>query len=213
MYVSQSLRDNQGGFKWTVVFDQADGNVPQFICAVDGAFTAASATAQCVTESIIDGNVLGGSFALGPSDPIPYNANAQTITTALQALSWVGSVAVSVSGPNGQQGYTWTLSFLTYQGSMPLLSATNLLTGIGASVQVTELVQGNALSGTFQLSFRGKTTTPIAYNAAATTVGDGSSMMEKLQALSTVSTLSIARVGPDFEGGFEWWITFTDSVV
>ncbi|CAK4149084.1 unnamed protein product [Aphanomyces euteiches] len=211
LFVSRSLQDIQGGFKWTIVFDQQDGNVPLFICGVDNTFSSVAA-AKCTVESVIDGNTLGGYFMLGGSDPIPYNADEITMATALQELSWVGSVAVTRTGPTGQQGYTWTLSFLTFQGPMPLLVATNLLSGIGSSIQVVETVRGNALSGTFQLGFRDKVTTPIAWNAAATTVGDGSSMQEKLQAMSTIGALNINRIGPDFEGGYEWWITFTDDV-
>ncbi|RHY82099.1 hypothetical protein DYB26_000715 [Aphanomyces astaci] len=211
LYVSRSLQDNQGGFKWTIVFDQEDGNVPLFICGSDAAFQAVVGS-QCSVESVIDGNVLSGSFMLGASDPIPFNADETTMANALQQLSWLGSVAVTRTGPTGQLGYTWTLSFLTYQGALPVLLATNLMNGIGSSIQVVETVRGNALTGTFQLGFRGTTTTPIAYNAAAMAVGDGSSMQEKLQALSTIGALNINRIGPDFEGGYEWWITFTDDI-
>ncbi|RHY19567.1 hypothetical protein DYB25_000036 [Aphanomyces astaci] len=211
LYVSRSLQDNQGGFKWTIVFDQEDGNVPLFICGSDAAFQAVVGS-QCSVESVIDGNVLSGSFMLGASDPIPFNADETTMANALQQLSWLGSVAVTRTGPTGQLGYTWTLSFLTYQGALPVLLATNLMNGIGSSIQVVETVRGNALTGTFQLGFRGTTTTPIAYNAVAMAVGDGSSMQEKLQALSTIGALNINRIGPDFEGGYEWWITFTDDI-
>ncbi|RHY35451.1 hypothetical protein DYB32_000104 [Aphanomyces invadans] len=211
LYVSRSLQDSRGGYKWTVVFDQRDGDVPLFICGTDATFQAVAGS-KCSVESIIDGNVLSGSFMLGASDPIPFDADETTMANALQDMSWLGSVAVTRTGPTGQRGYTWTISFLTYQGALPVLLATNLLNGIGSTIQVVETVRGNALGGTFQLGFRGKTTTPIAFNAAAMAVGDGSSMQEKLQALSTIGALNIHRIGPDFEGGYEWWITFTDDV-
>ncbi|EQC27008.1 hypothetical protein SDRG_15222 [Saprolegnia diclina VS20] len=215
VYASASLPDDQGGTQWTIVFDQVSGNVPQWICSADATFSAVSG-ATCASATIVDGNVLGGSFLLGASDPIPFDADEVTMTSILQQQSWVGAVLVTRTGPDGQRGYTWSISFLTYQGNAPLLTPTNLLSGIGNDIVVTEIVAGNQMGGTFTLTFLGATTPPIAWNAPASTaqsLGDGSSLQEKLQTLATIGALAVTRTGPDFEGGYEWYVTFVDNVV
>ncbi|KAE8981594.1 hypothetical protein PF011_g21959, partial [Phytophthora fragariae] len=136
--VSQSLVDEQGGYIWTVAFKDSEGNLPQFICAVETTFTAATGSG-CETDTLTDGNVLSGSFLIEASAPIPFDADAGTMKTALEAMSWVGTVQVKQSAPSPQQGYTWTITFLDYKGDVPTLLVTSSLVGTGSQISVQEV--------------------------------------------------------------------------
>lgn len=91
----------------------------------------------------------------------------------------------------------------------------NLLVGTGATLVVTQVVAPNVLSGTFQLSYVGKTLGPIAVDAVANTLdsgNDGTSLQEILQAVSTLEALDVSRsMTPDDEGGHVWDVTFRDE--
>ncbi|GMF63741.1 unnamed protein product [Phytophthora fragariaefolia] len=213
--VSQSLVDEQGGYIWTVAFKNSEGNLPQFICAVDSIFTAATGTA-CETDTLTDGNVLSGSFLIEASAPIPFNADAGTVKKALEDMSWVRTVQVKQSAASPQLGYTWTITFLDYKGDVPTLLVTSSLVGTGSRISVKEVRKGNALGGTFTLAYSNSVTGPINYNAAAmaaTVNPDGSSLQEKLEALDVVGRVSVQRSEPDKEGGYSWMVTFLDNVL
>ncbi|KAG6623132.1 Titin isoform N2B [Phytophthora cinnamomi] len=213
--VSQSLVDEQGGYLWTVAFNDSEGDLPQFICAVDATFTAAIGTG-CETGTLTDGNVLSGSFLIEASAPIPFNADAGTMKAALEAMSWVGTVQVKQSAPSPQLGYTWTITFLDYRGDVPTLLVTSSLVGTGSQISVQEVRKGNALGGNFTLAYYSSVTDPIDFGAlamAATASPDGSSMQEKLEALDVVGQVSVQRSDPDKEGGYSWVVTFLDDVL
>ncbi|KAF4149257.1 Fibronectin type III domain [Phytophthora infestans] len=210
--VSQSIADEQGGYIWTIVFEDSQGNLPQFICAVDpSTFTATGS--GCETDTRTDGNVLSGSFLIEPSSPIPFNADADIIKTALEAMPRMGTVQVKRSEPSPQFGYTWTITFLDYKGDVPMLRVTSLLVGTSSQILVREVRKGNALGGMFTLTYANAVTTPIGWNAAAMAafIPDGSSMQEKLEALDVVGKVNVVRTGPDEEGGYTWVVTFLDN--
>ncbi|KAG6950482.1 hypothetical protein JG688_00014143, partial [Phytophthora aleatoria] len=164
--VSQSIVDEQGGYIWTVAFEDSQGNLPQFICAVDpNTFTATDS--GCETDTLTDGNVL---------------------SAALEAMPRIGTVQVKQSDPSPQFGYTWTITFLDFKGDVPMLRVTSLLVGPGSQISVREVRKGNALGGAFTLAYAHAVTTPINWNAAAIAAlnPDGSSMQEKLEALDVV---------------------------
>ncbi|KAL3663537.1 hypothetical protein V7S43_011425 [Phytophthora oleae] len=210
--VSQSLVDEQGGFIWTVAFKDSDGNLPQFVCAVDAVFKT-GAGAACETDTLTDGNVLSGSLLIEASPPIPFDADAGTMKTALEAMSWVGTVQVKQSAPSPQLGYTWTITFLDYRGDVPTLLVTSSLVGMGSQVSVREVRKGNALGGNFTLTYRSSVTAAIEWDAPAmaTIKPDGSSLQEKLEALDTIGPVNVERSEPDQEGGYTWVVTFLDN--
>ncbi|EEY61605.1 uncharacterized protein PITG_01932 [Phytophthora infestans T30-4] len=192
--VSQSIADEQGGYIWTIVFEDSQGNLPQFICAVDpSTFTATGS--GCETDTRTDGNVLN------------------IIKTALEAMPRMGTVQVKRSEPSPQFGYTWTITFLDYKGDVPMLRVTSLLVGTSSQILVREVRKGNALGGMFTLTYANAVTTPIGWNAAAMAafIPDGSSMQEKLEALDVVGKVNVVRTGPDEEGGYTWVVTFLDN--
>ncbi|TYZ59893.1 hypothetical protein PybrP1_009206 [[Pythium] brassicae (nom. inval.)] len=213
--VSRSLADEQGGFIWTVAFKDSEGNLPQFICAVDAAFKAKPG-AKCETSTLTDGNVLSGTFIIDSSVPINFDANAATVKAALEAMAWVGAVQVVQSPPTAQLGYTWTITFLDYFGDVPPLAVTSSLVGTSASIQVREVRKGNIIAGTFTLSYKGESTAPIRWNAPGSAVSsgsDGSSLQEKLEALEGVGPVTVERSAMDREGGITWRITFLDNML
>ncbi|KAG2799873.1 hypothetical protein PC129_g19825, partial [Phytophthora cactorum] len=212
--VSQSLVDEQGGYIWTVAFKDSEGNLPQFICAVDSIFESA-AGAGCETDTLTDGNVLSGSFLIEASSPIPFNADAGTMKAALEAMAWVGTVQVKQSAASSQRGYTWTITFLDYRGDVPTLLVTSSLVGTGSQISVREVRKGNALGGTFSVSYQNSETAAIDWDelAMAAAKPDGSSMQEKIQALDVVGQVNVERSGPDSEGGYSWLVTFLDNIL
>ncbi|KAH7469287.1 Titin [Phytophthora ramorum] len=211
--VTRSLVDDQGGCTWTVAFEESEGNLPQFICAVDANFKAGTV---CKTDTLTDGNVLSGSFFIGASSPIPFNADAAQIENELEAMGDINTVQVKRSAPSPQFGYTWTITFVDYDGDAPPLLVTSSLVGTGSRISVREVRKGNALSGTFTLSYLTAVTAPIKWNAletAAKSTSDGSSLQEKLEALDVVGRVSVQRSGPGYEGGYSWLVTFLDNVL
>ncbi|DAZ98274.1 TPA: hypothetical protein N0F65_008959 [Lagenidium giganteum] len=210
---TRSLVDQQGGYIWTAVFNDTLGNLPQLICAVDATFTATTNT-KCETFTLTDGNALSGSFVIEASTPLSFDASAADVKSALEAMSWVGTVQVVRSPPTPQMGYVWSITFVDYFGDVPPLMITSSLVGTGSSITVAEVRKGNGISGTFTLSYMSSTTAPIAYNAPATAVdsgGDGSSIQEKLMATAIIGRVSVVRSVRDPEGGFVWTITFLDD--
>lgn len=122
---------------------------------------------------------------------IDFNAADTEMTVALEALPNVGTVSVSRTGPDGQLGYEWSITFLDNPGSFPagsgdvaLLTADfSSLGGDGADCAVAEASPGSPeLSGGFVLAFTSSAdsgsndggaggvvqyTTELAYNALA----------------------------------------------
>jgi hypothetical protein len=76
--------------------------------------------------------------------PIAYNALDVDVRAALENLSTIGLVAVTrTAGLNS--GYSWTVSFITECGDLPLITTTaGRLQGVAATVTVTELTAGTA---------------------------------------------------------------------
>merc|ERR1719498_647734 len=109
----------------------------QLVCNVDTTF-ATVAGAACATTTLADGNTNGGTFLLSGSAAIPYDATESQMKSALEATNGIGSVMVKRSGPSIQRGYTWTITFLTDIGDVPLLVPTSSLTGTGSTVNVRE---------------------------------------------------------------------------
>ncbi|KAF1784582.1 Immunoglobulin-like fold [Phytophthora cactorum] len=163
--VSQSIVDEQGGYIWTVAFKTRKGIYRN----------------------------LSALWIQIPSSPIPFNADADTVKAALEAMPRIGTVQVKQSDPSPQFGYTWTISFLDFKGDVPMLRVTSLLVGTGSQISVREVRKGNALGGAFTLAYANAVTTPINWNAAAIAAlnPDGSSMQEKLEALDVVGKVML----------------------
>lgn len=131
---------------------------------------------------------------------IDFNAADTEMAVALEALPNIGSVSVTRTGPDGQLGYSWHITFVDNPGSFPvgsgdvaLLTADfSSLGGDGANCAVVEDSAGSSeLSGGFVLAFTSSAnsgsngggsgggtqyTNELAYNALAEEVREDHSV-------------------------------------
>lgn len=197
---------DQGGYNWTVTFtsDYNGANVPEMV-ALYHDLGGAGASAQVTT--LRDGNELSGGFNVSFSEPIgfgfpdsatvPFAATPSELKAALESVG-TGDVSVHRSGPDFELGYTWTISFLEYEGDLPHVGVaygdnlagtvsdlTGVLQGLDAQARVVETRKGtikevqtiSTYGGTnqgvnastkFFLKFRGETTGVIEANVNGT---------------------------------------------
>jgi hypothetical protein len=137
-------------YAWSVTFtsDVNSGFQPKLIADSTG-LTVLSATAgtkaQISVTSTTPGNEIGGSFTLtftnmatpsvtNTSSVIKFNATAAEFQTALIPAVTGGAVSVSRTGPDGQKGYVWSITFLETvsritEGPQSLFVVASSLTG------------------------------------------------------------------------------------
>jgi hypothetical protein len=159
--VTRSTASNQRGYKWTITFTGSKnrGNVDSLTVDYSDLSVSNSDGWKMVNITSYDGNELGGKFRIGftaqsgvyaLSSQIAYDASAADLEAALEAMSNIpsGTLSVSRSGPDGQKGYSWTVSFLedyarTFEGPQNLFAFNvNNLTGDGAAGEVYKLRVG-----------------------------------------------------------------------
>nr|AIG55740.1 secreted protein [Thraustotheca clavata] len=168
--VTRSGPDNQLGYSWTITFlsDMNAGDIPTM--TTSSKFSALGATSTVVTT--VHGNQLGGTFILlynGNTATISASATAVQMQTALSALN-IGSLQVTRSGPDYQQGYTWTVSFLTLAGNVPSFTyqAAGLTETRSDGVVSKVITIGTPRQGTIQ-AIQSIATTTTGTNVATTT--------------------------------------------
>lgn len=180
---------------------------------------------QSITTLAAPGEVLGGVFtiefdttAMGGSKQISgvigYNAPASgdrsgvlEILNAMSNIGPSGVQSVSRSAVDAQGGYTWLVTFAASMGDVPAFTLkSSFLAGSGANVVLNTPVNGNIIAGgTFTLGFRGDQTADIPYDASDV------AMQQALEALGTIESVNVVRVGPDYQHGYKWKITFTSN--
>jgi len=196
--VSRTGPDYQNGYAWTVTFadPRNSGNMPAIIPLYTGLTVSSVGAAVNMTVVSADGNQIGGTFTVswtnqaatpvtGTTAPIAYNATAAQFAAALNAMSNnvlpTGSIAVTRSGPDGQYGYSWTVTFLensklSFSGAQNLFDyATGSLTGTGVSLKAvkTKTASGNVpIGGYFALSYLNERTGYLPHDASARAVAD-----------------------------------------
>ena len=142
-------------------------------------------------------------------------------------LNGVGQVLVSRMSQSTLQGnvYQWKITFTSHVGnpgeidSTPL-TATNLLTGIGADVQVATVQQGNSIAGDFSLSFLSSTTRLMPHDVDAAALQ--TALKEDIPSLSHVFVFrtdptnncndGFCPNGPTKQGGYTWTLELTTNV-
>jgi len=154
--VTRSQPDGQVGYRWFVTFsDMGDLAILQASNSLTGKGAAVS-----VTE-LVKGNELGGSFKLSygseTTDTLPFNVDEHMLRSKLAALSGIVRVDVATDGQiDSELGRSFTVTFLDPDiGDAPLLIPdTNLLTGLGGVVSISEVVKGSfAANDALHLSF------------------------------------------------------------
>lgn len=191
-------------------------NAASFVTVVQEGNPSATDEVQTVR---INGSPTGGTFTLTfqgqTTAGIAYNASAADVKSALEALSNIDLVTVSLSG---------TIYTVTFQGTNAGMDVGQLtgnasgLTGGAVSVVATQSAISPANErqqvgfsqppggGTFSLSWDAgsgiETTSAIAYNASATTV------QSALEALATPGSGDFTVTGAD---GGPWVVEFKGS--
>eukprot|EP01029_Cantina_marsupialis_P009699 TRINITY_DN2249_c0_g1_i2.p1 TRINITY_DN2249_c0_g1~~TRINITY_DN2249_c0_g1_i2.p1 ORF type:complete len:4493 (+),score=1584.60 TRINITY_DN2249_c0_g1_i2:343-13821(+) len=153
------------------------------------------------------------------SNPIPFDASASVMTTALENIG-VGQVDVTVEGPLSQNlDYKWTVQFLEQGGDVPMLvaSATNAFNkftlfdlfkkGVTVSATKTQAGSGESVDGDFRVSHdNGSTWTRWLANDATQDEVQFALMTD----LSTIHSIEVSRGGPYLNGGYSWDVEYYD---
>eukprot|EP00984_Skeletonema_dohrnii_P023836 scaffold12938_cov128-Skeletonema_dohrnii-CCMP3373.AAC.1 len=197
--VAESLETSTNGLTFTVTYGNEDGNVPLFVCNQPHTTSLVS----CQTSTVMDANELRGNFYLDSSDAIPHDASPSEMQSAISKVPGVGSVDVTRSKADGQGGYTWNVTFNGSNGDVPILRASNSLTGKGATVSVVESTKGNQLGGSFALSFANDTTSQLPFDVDTETLA---AALEGLDGIGSVEVYTDGDV--DSELGRSFTITF-----
>lgn len=200
--VTQSLVTSDNGLTFTITYGNDDGDVPLLVCnqPLPTVFVA------CYTSTVTDGNEIRGNFYLDSSAPIRHDASPLEMETALADIPGVGQVEVSRSQPDGQNGFTWLITFSASLGDFDLLKASNSLLGAGAAVAVTEVVKGNELGGSFTLQFGSEATDTIPFDV------DVQTLRSELESMNGIGRVNVESNGiVDSEQGRSFAITFLDA--
>ena len=167
---------------------------------------------QIIQTSIEEGSVAEGTFTVTydglTTSAMSYDISAEDLELEIEALDASIDVSVVRSLSDSRGGFVWTVYFDTPYGNLGQMTCSEDadLLSVG-TCHTRTFVDGNELSGTFILSFEGKNTNPIAFNADAATV------QSELRSLSTISdSLVVSRtVEPDFAMGYTWTVTFSGN--
>jgi hypothetical protein len=211
VFVTRNTIDSSE-YEYVVEFPLSMGNVPQM--KVHTAQLTPFGSAGAEVSTVTDGNILGGTFRLTfeakTTGDIDFDASEAEMREALEALATIGSVAVTRSNVDDQHGYEWTIEFTAdmNDGDVSMLSAD--FSGLTVSstdgipgVNVTS-VDGNELSGTFTLEYKGEITDAIPFDTSA---DDMKSFLEDLYTIPA-GTISVSRTGPDGELAYTWTVQF-----
>jgi len=197
--VLRTLSDDRTGFQWSILFAESMGNVPALACGLAIGFPSGT---TCSQQTLIEGNYIGGYFAVGSSRLMASDISASDMETELELLDGMMDVSVTRTGPSFQGGYVWTVTWLTAIGNRPDLSFSNSLTGSGTTITGSTIQQGNYLGGSYNVLYKGKKSFPIAFDASP--VALATSLSQLVSANVVVSRGSITT-----EGGSIYAITFT----
>ena len=154
--VSSSSISAKGECTWKITFDTKAGDLSLLEAVItDGVSLStlgSSVTLSPVSVAITEvtpgtSKPLGGSFALSfrgeRTTYLSYDASARDVSNALMALETVGEVIVARSDADENNGFTWTVTFLTELGMLDLMLFDGAsLTGTVATGAVARMVTG-----------------------------------------------------------------------
>lgn len=125
-------------------------------------FKAPSSTVQKVAFSRVPD---GGTWVLGGSAPMAYNANAAAVQTALQAVPGIGAGNALVTG-DYTVGFTVTFAGALANMVVPVLALTSSLTDSTADVNAVQAINFDTppTAGQFVLSFKGESTAALDFD-------------------------------------------------
>jgi len=205
--VSRDITDfnNNIGFQWKITFLKQPGDINEIKC------TSSTAKSDCKVTTERNSSIINGDFKISTTFPHEYMTNIPTrfetsnlqwniepsdLKNELEAIvdnneKVFGQVSVSRSAyvpsihNRWSGGYTWTVTFLTRGGNIPMLGVNSSLLGINTNLSVSDedsgaldLYQGvrnsnlfsdddpgtardgNQVSGSFALSWTGNSYHP-----------------------------------------------------
>lgn len=149
--------DMNGGRKWLVTFLNATSSLPMMRANGDS-LTGNSPSVH--VSYAVKGNSVSGSFKIymagHETQAIPYNASADNLAAALEAIPPVNAVHVVTPYPaNLQGGKRWMVTFFDATGTggdLPLMKVDGEgLKGRGTTVEVIEAVRGEGTAELWEL--------------------------------------------------------------
>lgn len=173
------------------------------------------------------GQVINGGFKLhfnGHSTPfIRHDVSARELVSIMEdslnvakinalntidrqdVVPGVGKLRVSRFSNGSSGGYEWKITFLTAVGNIgeedsSPLTATNFLNGIGASISIDTLVNGNSIGGNFSIFFLGNETRPLEHDISAQEMK--SIILQDLDAVSNADIIRSGKLGRNCYDGF-----------
>jgi hypothetical protein len=158
----------------------------------------------------ISNDATGGTFTLsfdgqGPTGDIAFDATPAQIKAALELLSNI--TTVNVAG-YGTPATPWVIEFED-PGAQNVAQITATDTNLVGGSTTISTSTGGSDGGTFTLTYDGQTTGNIAFDAMAMSLAtpDGTSIEEKLEALSNITSVSVTGTGIESD---PWLIEFVN---
>ena len=191
--------------------------VPGSPCALPGSSVPGNqftGTFNVTFTAPVDG--MGGGGGSATVYGIPVNASASLFETMVEAIAGnvTGNISVTRTGPDLQQGYSWTVTFLSAMGGVPSFGAQVTGTAVGAVATTVHLspgtlqevqhvvldgVTGN-ITGNFTLTFNGISTLPIPLAMGGPTgcAPIGANVQYYLDQLQTVNNVTVTATTVTF---------------
>ncbi|RHY58541.1 hypothetical protein DYB30_007255, partial [Aphanomyces astaci] len=221
--VSRSTKMINNGYSWSVTF--AGDTSDAALLRVTSALTLGS-IASTVTTPRAQGEIrmiyvsamstISGTFKMNlggvDSPPLAWNSTATDMKAALEMLYTSVNVTRSPLFATSYNylgdGYGWFVTFASDTGTARTLTFIPMtLTTASSTAAVVNWIlvtpgTSTPLSGTFQLSYLGYSTTSLAFNEGA------SSVQSALNLLPSVGNVVVTRSVADPNMGYSWSITF-----
>jgi hypothetical protein len=134
------------------------------------------------------------------TNDLAFDSSAAQVKTSLESLPTIGSVAVTRDDVNN--GFKWTISFVTDAGNLRLLEAVDRR----YEIQRIRSLGGTPtpLDGKIILSFRGDTVV-VPFNVSAV------DMAASLASLGSIGKVEVSRTTYP-NGQYAWLVTFRDLI-
>uniref|UniRef100_A0A7S2LSA9 IPT/TIG domain-containing protein n=1 Tax=Leptocylindrus danicus TaxID=163516 RepID=A0A7S2LSA9_9STRA len=176
--VNRELNDDSTN--WVITFLEKAGNLDELIC-----------DSNTHVSTILNGTTLsreGSKFSLEfggeESPPIYMNATSEEVRTALESLSALGQGSIEVS----EEYYgSWLVTFVgaMVDGDVKLMQEFPSSESImSTKVDVTEVIHGNELRGSYRLKVGSEWSDPIPISASAQEI---ESIMNQMDCISYVN--------------------------
>ena len=206
-----------GGYEWQITFLVAPGDINAISVDETQMSPYVGSGPYLEVEETIQGNEIGGTFTLSfqgeSTDPIDPNVVSDLdLASLLMGLSTIDDVEVQKQNYVGPaRGVKWHVTFThaNQGGDVPMLvlEDSTSLTGLNAGVEMSEVVKGNELYGSFRVSYGGDTSGSISFDASE------SDVVDTLELMSTVGDVDVSKTLLDSEvQSYSWDITFRSEV-